>query len=124
MGWLYDRTVTISRDASVDAPSGQTGGVLAYGGRTIDGAKDVVVASDLAATIQPRGRQRSKDAALPGEAPKAQWLVLLPPSPAAPADGQLVRGMIVKDDLGRAFSVFAAEPSPMGWRLLCDQLEV
>lgn len=123
MSFLYERTVSLWRDASND-PAQPGGGVQGYGGRTMDGAKDVLIAEGLAASIQPRGRQRSKDAELPGEAAKAQWAVLIPPGGAAPAASAVLRGMIAKDDLGRAFLIFAADPTPMGWRFLCDQLEV
>jgi hypothetical protein len=124
MSWLYDRVISIVRDASLDPIDGKVGGLKPYGGRTVDGAKDEVLFSGVLAGIQPRGRQRGGGADIPGEASKAQWAVLVAPGAAIPSEADVYRGLVVKDDIARSFLIFAAEPSPMGWRLLCDQLEV
>lgn len=120
--FLYDRVISIWRDGSADAAQ-PAGGLQGYGGR-VPGVTDVLVVEGLDASIQPKGRQRSNNAELPGEAAKSQWEILVPPGGAAPAANVLLRGMIAKDDTGREFLIFAADPTPLGWRFLCDQLEV
>lgn len=114
MGFIYPRTITISR------PGAQTGeGMLGYGGETQ--AAETQVATSVPASIQERREGQRNPTGLPGDGTRPTYYIFIPKRALA-RDGMKALDVIT-DDLGVRYKVVAPYWDSLGHRPTCELLE-
>jgi hypothetical protein len=104
---LANRVMDLSRPAAATAA-----GVNAYGG--VLATTSTPLLTGWPGSILTAGSGSPGD--LPSEANIPSWTVLLPDTPV-----QLRSADIIRDDLGRAYTIGTCEYSGLGWRILAKQ---
>lgn len=116
MSFIYPRLIQISR---VKPDTGV--GAISYGAQKPD--METVIFRQIPASIQLGGTGKSPAAGVPSDsAGRSNWKILLAP-------GLIDNGLIknrdkVTDDLGDRYAVTAAYWNSMGYKLLCEKLEL
>lgn len=103
-------------------PGSVTVGALGYQGECATGMVDILGAAGASgafgtgwsASILLKGRAEQTGSGLPGATRNVGWEVLLPSSIGV----TIVESDVLVDDLGRKYSIQAAEESDVGWRLV------
>lgn len=105
-----NRVLTFTRPAAPSAP-----GIAGYGGVTASGV--VALLTNWPASVIGSSGSGQPSAGLPSDASVPYWTVLLP----AVSGVVLLPADLMKDDLGRAAVVAAAELTELGWRVTVKQ---
>lgn len=117
---LCNATVRLTRHNAYGAPGDGTGsavGVAPYSG--VEESGDEPLLAGWPASVLLGGRSTGRgEADLPASVMQTGFLVLLPPSVPI----EILHGDTITDDLGRRYSVIAAESSALGWRLHATEL--
>lgn len=116
MSFLWPHIVQITRPAHQDAP---TSGKLGYGGQDADDRAPV--AADIKANVQAKGTGRSNPTGLPSDSSPYRWVILIPMGQVA--EGLILDGDFVTDNLGRVFRVAADYSHSLGWTLQAERME-
>lgn len=117
---LCNATVRLARHNAFGAPGDGTGsavGVAPYSG--VEESGDEPLLSGWPASVLLGGRSTGRgEADLPASVMQTGFIVLLPASVPI----EVLHGDTLTDDLGRRYSVIAAESSALGWRLQATEL--
>lgn len=115
MSFLYPRIVSVYRPAAQSGVGFQAG----YAGNTAD--TETLVAKDLAASIQAKGRQgKDNPVRLPGDSTVSMFTIFIPKGLVM---GQLKDRDIIVDDQGVRYQVLADGWDSLGYAAVCQRLE-
>ena len=119
---LCNAVVRLTRHNAFGAPGDGTGaavGAAPYS--AVEEAGDEALLTGWPASVLLGGRSSGRgETDLPASVLQTGFVVLLPPSVPL----EILHGDTLADDLGRRFSVVAAERSDLGWRLHATELHV
>lgn len=116
MSFLYPRTIKVTRPAAQTGVGWQPG----YAGE--QPTNDPVIAQDIPASIQAKGRQgKDNPAHLPSDATVSMFTVFIPR--AALARGTIKDRDVIIDDLGDRYQVLADGWDSLGYAVVTQRLE-
>ncbi len=116
MSFLYPRTVSVRRPASIAGV-----GAVAYSGETETNESTPFFSKTFPAAIQHRSGRGGRMGDLPGDAiTRSDFYIFL----RSPNLGDITERDIIVDDLGKRYQVIASYWNSLGYRISATLLEV